>query len=192
MSLWHSQEVFSDKYAASFGFTEEEVFAALDECGLGAHKEEVKRWYDGFIFGSHKDIYNPWSILNFLDKGEYNTYWANTSANGLVGKLIREGNRHIKEDFEKLLKGESIKCPIDEQIVYNQLDDNESAIWSLLLASGYLKVLAKERMELVEYDMEVQYELTLTNNEVRRMFTSMVRGWFTKAKADYNDFIKAD
>lgn len=181
----------SDKYATSFGFTEEEVFAALEECGLGEQKEEVKRWYDGFIFGSHKDIYNPWSILNFIDKGEYNTYWANTSANGLVGKLIREGNRHIKEDFEKLLKGESIKCPIDEQIVYNQLDDNEAAIWSLLLASGYLKVLDKERMELVEYDMEVQYELTLTNNEVRRMFTTMVRGWFTKAKADYNDFIKA-
>ena len=75
----------SDKFATSFGFTEAEVFAALEECGLAGEKDEVKRWYDGFIFGSHKDIYNPWSILNFLDKGNITTYWANTSANSLVG-----------------------------------------------------------------------------------------------------------
>ena len=79
----------SDKYATSFGFTEEEVFESLEECGLGEDKEQVKRWYDGFIFGEHGDIYNPWSILNFLDKEKYDTYWANTSANSLVGKLIR-------------------------------------------------------------------------------------------------------
>ena len=82
--------------------------------------------------------------MNFLDTGKYNTYWANTSSNSLVGKLIRQGDRRVKETFEQLLKGESIKCPIDEQIVYNQLDDNEAAIWSLLLASGYLKVLGVE------------------------------------------------
>ncbi|MBP3477516.1 MAG: AAA family ATPase, partial [Lachnospiraceae bacterium] len=97
----------SDKYATSFGFTEEEVFTALEECGLSGEKEQVKRWYDGFIFGSHKDIYNPWSILNFLDKGKISTYWANTSSNSLVGKLIREGSSSIKESFERLLKGET-------------------------------------------------------------------------------------
>lgn len=181
----------SDEYATSFGFTEEEVFAALDECGLDKEKKRVKIWYDGFIFGSHQGIYNPWSILNFLDTGKYDTYWANTSANSLVGKLIREGSRQIKVTFEKLLRGEHIRCAIDEQIVYNQLDDNESAIWSLLLASGYLKVLDYEREELVEESEEVMYELTLTNYEVERMFNSMVRSWFTSAKADYNDFVKA-
>ena len=181
----------SDKYATSFGFTQEEVFQALDECGLSREKEEVKRWYDGFIFGEHKDIYNPWSILNFLDKGKYTTYWANTSSNSLVGKLLREGNRRIKEQFETLLQREVIKTPIDEQIVYNQLDNNDSAIWSLLLASGYLKVLSYEREELVEYGKEAEYELTLTNYEVERMFHKMVRGWFQNASADYNDFIKA-
>ncbi len=128
----------SDEYAASFGFTEEEVFAALEECGLSAEKEEVKRWYDGFIFGQYKDIYNPWSILNFLDTGKYAAYWANTSSNSLVGKLLQEGSKNIKERFEVLLQGESIQTPIDEQIVYSQLDNNDSAIWSLLLASGYL------------------------------------------------------
>ncbi|MDE7224369.1 MAG: ATP-binding protein [Acetatifactor sp.] len=181
----------SDKYAASFGFMEEEVFAALEECGLSDEKEQVKRWYDGFIFGKHKDIYNPWSILNFLDKGKLATYWANTSSNSLVGKLLQQGNRRVKEQFEMLLQGETIRVPIDEQIVYNQLDQNESAVWSLLLASGYLKVLSYDKMELLENSEEVMYELTLTNHEVERMFNSMVRGWFKCTQADYNDFIKA-
>ena len=180
----------SNKYATSFGFTEEEVFAALDACGKGAEKEKVKDWYDGFVFGKHRDIYNPWSILNFLDKGKYTAYWANTSSNSLVGKLIREGDRRIKLTFERLLKGETIKCPIDEQIVYNQLDDNETAIWSLLVASGYLKVISYENLLLVG-DEEPLYELNFTNYEVRRMFYSMVRGWFAKPGAGYNDFLNS-
>ena len=180
----------SSEYATSFGFTEEEVFAALDACELGEEKEKVKEWYDGFVFGKHRDIYNPWSILNFLDTGEYTTYWANTSSNSLVGKLIREGDRRIKLTFEKLLKGETIKCPIDEQIVYNQLDDNETAIWSLLVASGYLKVISYENLLLVG-DEEPLYELNFTNYEVRRMFYRMVRGWFAKPGAGYNDFLNS-
>ncbi len=181
----------SDEYADSFGFTEEEVFGALDECGLGDRKEIVKKWYDGFAFGKHKDIYNPWSILNFLDTGKIAPYWANTSSNSLIGKLIREGDRRIKEKFELLLNGEIICTPIDEQIVYNQLDGNEEAVWSLLLASGYLKVLSHEQIELLEDGQEQLYELTLTNYEVKRMFEGMVRSWFSGSKADYNDFIKA-
>ena len=91
----------SNEYASVFGFTEKEVFDALEQYGLEKEKKEVKRWYDGFIFGEHKDIYNPWSILNYLDTQLYKTFWANTSANSLVGKLIQEGNRTIKEKFEK-------------------------------------------------------------------------------------------
>ena len=136
----------SDEYAESFGFTEKEVFESLEECGQGKEIQQVKKWYDGFIFGNHRGIYNPWSILNFLDTGGYTTYWANTSSNSLVSKRIREGSRGIKEDFERLLRGESVRTPIDEQIVYNQLDGNEEAIWSLLLASGYLKALSYERV----------------------------------------------
>ncbi|MDY2595850.1 MAG: AAA family ATPase [Oliverpabstia sp.] len=181
----------SDEYATSFGFTEEEVFTALEKYGLGQKTNKVKQWYDGFIFGKHKDIYNPWSILNFLDSGNITTYWANTSSNSLVGKLIREGDRRIKEKFERLLKGEIIHTPIDEQIVYNQLDGNEEAVWSLLLASGYLKVLSFEQLDLLEPGEEQMYELTLTNYEVKCMFEKMVRSWFLGVKADYNDFIKA-
>ena len=181
----------SDKYAASFGFTEEEVFAALDEYGLSTEKEQVKYWYDGFTFGKYNGIYNPWSILNFLDKRIFRTYWANTSSNSLVGKLLREGNRRIKEKFEILLHGESIETPVDEQIVYNQLDQSESAIWSLLVAAGYLKVLSYESEDLVENGEEAKYELSLTNYEVDRMFRMMVRSWFKPVETDYNDFIQA-
>lgn len=181
----------SDKYADAFGFTEAEVFGAMDELGL-TEKEIVKLWYDGFTFGNTTDIYNPWSILNYLDTKRVGTYWANTSSNSLVGKLIREGNIDVKQDFEKLLNGGTIIAPIDEQIVYNQLDGNQNATWSLLLASGYLKVLSVDDTAMLEGYGKVKYELTLTNREVRIMFDAMVSGWFCgRAETDYNDFIKA-
>ncbi len=179
----------SDKYATSFGFTEEEVFAALDGRGFAHEKENVKEWYDGFVFGEHRDIYNPWSILNFLAKGKYGTYWANTSSNSLVSKLIREGDGEIKQSMEQLLKGEHLFYPIEEQIVYNQLDNNEEAVWSLLVASGYLKILDYEAIEKVR--RRPKYKLALTNGEVRLMFEDMISGWFAPAKPAYNGFIKS-
>lgn len=179
----------SNKYATAFGFTEDEVFGAMDEMGY-QEKEKVKEWYDGFIFGKTKDIYNPWSILNYLDKGKFNAYWANTSSNSLVGKLVREGSKGVKADFEKLLKGEHLFAPIDEQIVYNQLDGNDQAIWSLLLASGYLKVIDYEKYDNDDI-IEPKYELQLTNHEVALMFRQMVKGWFRATSEDYNDFVKA-
>ena len=171
----------SDRYAKSFGFTEEEVFAAMDEQGIPeSEKEKVKYWYDGFTFGKVPDIYNPWSVTMYLDERKFDTYWANTSGNGLVSKLIREGNPDIKSDFEELLKGGILEAEIDEQIVYNQLDEDDNAIWSLLLASGYLKVngIIRPRPE-----DESVYRLSITNYEVRRMFGKMVKGWFQKEKA---------
>ncbi len=181
----------SYKYATAFGFTEEEVFEALDECGLSDEREKVKLWYDGFIFGEHKDIYNPWSILNFLDTGKYGTYWANTSSNSLVGKLLREGSPDIKEKFECLLKDEHLFEPIDEQIIYNQLDNNEAAIWSLLLASGYLKTISYQDYLEAPVGENPEYELAVTNYEVQRMFHGMVKDWFSPVRPYYNDFVKA-
>lgn len=182
----------SDKYADAFGFTEQEVFDAMEEFGR-TEKEAVKEWYDGFTFGKVCDIYNPWSILNFLDKGKLGTYWANTSANSLVGKLIREGSSSIKKQFETLLEGGSICSAVDEQIVYNQLDNREDAIWGLLLASGYLKVLNYEECITMPNGRSrgPRYELALTNGEVRLMFEDMILGWFGRSQSDYNDFVKA-
>ncbi len=178
----------SDKYATDFGFTEEEVFAAIDEQGYKtADKEEVKLWYDGFTFGSHKDIYNPWSITYFLDCGKYDIYWANTSGNGLVGHLIQGGDPNIKMDFEKLITGGCVEVPIDEQIVFDQLSRKKSAVWSLLLATGYLKC----DMIIQNHPREVPiYRLVLTNYEVKRMFEQMVRDWFEEDES-FNTFVKA-
>ncbi len=176
----------SDKYEDSFGFTEEEVFAALDEHGLSDRKAEVKDWYDGFTFGDKTDIYNPWSISNYLDTREAAPYWANSSSNGLAGKLIREGDKSVKLDFQALLDRKTITTELDEQIVYGELDGSDTAIWSLLLASGYLKVAGRE--DGLDGPL---YQLALTNREVWRMFRSMVRGWFRNGSSNYNDFIKA-
>ena len=178
----------SDEYCTSFGFTENEVFAALDESGLPEKKDDVKLWYDGFTFGKHKDIYNPWSITNYLDKKEFKTYWADTSSNSLVGKLIQRGSPKIKKAMEKLLNGEYITVGIDEQIVFDQLDNDEDAIWSLLLASGYLKV---DSMEICVSTGEQKYELSLTNLEVRVMFQKLIKGWFGRTNGASDEFVDA-
>ena len=178
----------SEKYSDGFGFTEEEVFAALDEYQLSERKQEVKAWYDGFTFGSRKDIYNPWSILNYLDKRKLGTYWANSSSNRRTGKLIREGSREVKQDFEGLLSGKFLRVELDEQIVYNQLMAKRNSIWSLLLAGGYLKTVD---VELVERTGRTYYTLALTNKEVRIMFEDMILDWFVPQEGNYNAFIKA-
>ena len=176
----------TEKYADCFGFTEGEVLAALDEFGLSDRRDEVRTWYDGFTFGRVRDIYNPWSILNYLDKRKVGTYWANSSSNALVGKLLREGSRNVKQDFETLMRGDALCTEIDEQIIYSQLSARQSAIWSLLLAAGYLKVTETEFKGNRWY-----YTLTLTNLEVYTMFEGMIRDWFSEYSDNYNDFVKA-
>lgn len=181
----------SEAYEDSFGFTEQEVFEALDEFGLSEQRADVKSWYDGFTFGKRMDIYNPWSIINYLKTKKLEAYWANSSSNALAGKLIREGNKDIKQEFERLLCGEFICAEIDEQIVYNQLEQDEQAVWSLLLAGGYLRVNNIETRTGAYGGWGLAYELCLTNLEVQIMFGNMIHKWFGRASSVYNDFIKA-
>ena len=178
----------SDLYADCFGFTEEEVFASLDAFGMGEKKNLVKQWYDGFIFGGHRDIYNPWSITNYLKEKKLRPYWADTSSNGLAGKLIRTASPEIKEHMEDLLNGEAVTVNFDEQMVFEQLDYNENAIWSLLLASGYLKA---EEVEYRGITLKPWYQLRITNLETVSMFDDMFRGWFEASEAGYSSFVKA-
>ncbi|MEH2952023.1 AAA family ATPase [Candidatus Merdisoma sp. JLR.KK011] len=178
----------SDAYANRFGFTEEEVWEALEEFGLSEEKGRVKNWYDGFTFGSKRDIYNPWSILNFLKTGKISAYWANTSSNSLAGKLIQEGSKRVKLIMEDLLEGKPLHTEIDEEIVFNQLSSNESAIWSLLLAGGYLRM---ERFWFHEEWGRGEYELALTNKEVRSMFEGMFRQWFAGDTSGYSEFVES-
>lgn len=121
----------SDKYAEAFGFTQGEVSEALREFGLSEMEERIKDWYNGFTFGKKTDIYNPWSIINFLDTKKLSTYWANTSSNSLVGKLIREGSRNVKVIMENLLEEGTLRTRIDEQIVFN--DNTPSANICLII-----------------------------------------------------------
>ena len=178
----------SDLYADCFGFTEEEVFASLDAFGMGDKKDVVKQWYDGFIFGGHRDIYNPWSITNYLKEKKLRPYWADTSSNGLAGKLIRTASPEIKEHMEDLLNGQTITVNFDEQMVFEQLDYNENAIWGLLLASGYLKA---EEVEYRGITLKPWYQLRITNLETVSMFDDMFRGWFEASEAGYSSFVKA-
>ena len=178
----------SEQYADCFGFTETEVFDALEKYGMADRQGEVQTWYDGFSFGNKRDIYNPWSITCFLKEKKLRPYWANTSSNQLVGKLVREGSAQIKMVMEYLLAGKSFQTEIDEEIIFEQLQRKKGAIWSLFLAGGYLKVVKSE------FDISsgrYSYELALTNQEVKMLFEDMVEGWFSDDAVPYNDFLKA-
>ena len=178
----------SDQYTEAFGFTEQEVFGALEKYQLSDKKEDVKLWYDGFTFGSHKDIYNPWSITNYLDKKQLRPYWADTSSNGLINRLIRRSSPEIKELMEELLQGREIVVNFDEQIVFEQLEQDENAIWSLMLASGYLKATEVEYRGILR---DPWYHLMITNLETTAMFSSLFKGWFYQSRSNYNQFVKA-
>ena len=180
----------SNQYETAFGFTEEEVFNALDEQGLSEKKQEVKSWYDGFTFGDSRDIYNPWSIINYLKYKKFTAYWADSSSNGLINNLIQKGSPYIKTMLETLIRGEKINVIIDEQIVFSELDYSEDAVWSLMLASGYLKVISSEELNLIR-ESDNEYELAITNREILFMFRKMILRWFTPAKRETNEFIKA-
>lgn len=178
----------TNSYTDSFGFTWEEVEEALKEYGLEHQGQEVKNWYDGFSFGERKEIYNPWSLLNYLKEKKFAPYWANTSGNRLVNQLIQKGNKNVKMMMEDLLNGKSLRIRMDEQVAFEQLEHRESAIWSLLLASGYLKV---NQLHINIKTGKTTYELMLTNREVRLMFEEMIEEWFSESVPAYNDFIRA-
>lgn len=178
----------SDSYADRFGFTQDEVTAALEEYRLMEKYQTVKNWYDGFTFGKKTDIYNPWSITNFLKNGKFGTYWANTSSNSLIGSLVQQSSPDFKMVMEDLMKGGILRTQIDEQIVFSQLSMKQSAVWSLFLASGYLKVVSYNMNEDTGRE---SYELMLTNKEVHIMFERIIQDWFSDYTPAYNEFIKA-
>ena len=178
----------SEKYSTSFGFTEEEVFTALENAGIPEEKEHVRYWYDGFSFGNRKDIYNPWSITKYLDTGEYGTYWADTSGNALVSTLIRHSSAKIKSEMEDLLNGGEICTELDEQVIFEQLGRKRGAIWSLLLASGYLKTT---RHEMDRRTGKREYFLKITNQESMLMFEEMIESWFAEEDSAYGNFKEA-
>ncbi len=171
----------SEEYSEYFGFTEDEVFESMQEYGY-TNKDEIKYWYDGFKIGNQSGMYNPWSIINFLKTGKLEPYWSNTSSNSLAGKLIKEGSKDMKIDFQTLLEGGTIVKKIDTEMVFSRLAVSEDAVWSLLVSSGYMKAISQSGKKT---------EIAITNYEVRQMFENLVEDWFEEGNSDYNDFIKA-
>jgi len=184
----------SPQYANCFGFTQEEVFDSLDTYGLSDEKEDVKAYYDGFIFGKditkgrypskRYEIYNPWSIVNFLKIPEYDTYWANSSENLLISEVMQRANSDIKEKLEELLKDREVEVVMDEETVFKDLDTNPDALWGLMVASGYLKVCNSKRKGRNKI-----YTVKITNKETRYLIEKLVTDWFAKHKNIYNEFV---
>ncbi|WP_256379374.1 AAA family ATPase [Butyrivibrio sp. NC3005] len=162
------------RFDKDFGFTESEVRNALLSYGLSNTFEDVKKWYDGFTIGKCTEIYNPWSVTQYLDERTLGNYWANTSENSLVEKLIREGSIDVKKSMESLLKGDTIEVLIDDEIVFNLIDKSESGIFSMLLASGYLRI----NSYILQSGVRKKCNVSLTNLEVLHTFEDMIKRWF--------------
>ncbi len=163
---------FSDK----FGLTEKEVQKSLTYYGLDSCKEGVKNWYNGYSFGNNENIYNPWSILNFIDKNEegLKPHWVNTSSNLLVKKLLTNAGTDAKKDLEMLLTGQSISKEIVIDTVFSEIEKNSETLWSFLLFCGYLKVTGQEIR-----DKRLFCNLQIPNLEVDYLFERFISSWLS-------------
>ncbi len=177
--------VTSDKYSDCCGFTEQEVKDAL-RCQNIDKMSDVKAMYDGFIIGNQRDIYNPWSIVNYMRQGQLLSFWTNTSNNKLVGDVIRKHPVEYKYEIEQLMSGKPVHKRINEDITFQYLDGDENSLWSLLLAVGYIKAenVVKDR-EITECDVLV------TNQEVMGMFEYEIVSMFFNGYSEYPRFTEA-
>jgi hypothetical protein len=183
-------EVYSllrSEYSQYFGFTEEEVVELLKESGLEIKLEEIRGWYNGYQMGN-TIVYNPWSIVNCIKrKGLLQPYWVNTSDNTLVKNLLIQSSTKFKHEFELLLEGKVVKKFIDENFVFPELKANEGAIWSLLLMTGYLKVVSSQ-----ETLQGTLCQLEIPNQEIRNLYRKIIELWLSNGKGIewYNEFLK--
>ena len=177
--------VTCDAYSDCFGFTEQEVMDAF-KCQDIDTIRDVKAMYDGFTIGRHQDIYNPWSICNYMRQRELIGYWVNTSSNKLVGDIIRRHPVESKYEIERLMAGEKVHKRINEGITFQYLEGDENSLWSLLLAVGYIK--AENIVRSVE---GIECDVSVTNYEVMAMFKTEILGMFHNGWSAYGRFAEA-
>ncbi len=177
--------VTCDAYSDCFGFTEQEVMDAF-KCQDIDTIQDVKAMYDGFTIGRHQDIYNPWSICNYMRQRELIGYWVNTSSNKLVGDIIRRYPVESKYEIERLMAGEKVHKRINEGITFQYLEGDENSLWSLLLAVGYIK--AENIVRSVE---GIECDVSVTNREVMAMFKTEILGMFHNGWSAYGRFAEA-
>ena len=166
----------SDPYFCDgFGFTEDEVTELLNYYGLEEFHDTVRDWYDGYQFGNIS-VYCPWDVIKYAQillkdkEAEPENYWANTSGNDLIRRLLKKANQSTKNDVERLINGETITKTIRQELTYREVEDSIDNIWSVLYSTGYLT--CRRRMP------RKKMELTLPNREVRELFIELVKDWF--------------
>ena len=176
--------LIDDEFADCFGFTPEEVYQLLEEHYALDNEEAITRWYNGYIFGKEQVIYNPWSILSYLEntQRELKPYWVNTSSNDIIKKMIVEGDANIKQEIEVLLTGGTLRKSISEDVVFGNIQETPDALWNFFLFSGYLKVKNKV------FNDEVQEgDFLIPNIEIKTIFKDSILYWFSKSQT-YNSF----
>ena len=176
--------LIDDEFADCFGFTPEEVHQLLIDTNALDREEDVQRWYNGYIFGKEQVIYNPWSILSFLEntQRELKPYWVNTSSNDIIKQLIMEGDADVKQEIEVLLGGGTLKKAISEDVVFGIIQESPDALWNFFLFSGYLRLVNK-----VFDEQRQEGEFQIPNIEIKTIFKDSVLYWFSKSQT-YNKF----
>ena len=164
--------IMDNEFADDFGITSKEMEKVISDFNIEEDREEIKKWYDGYKIGNVEGIYNPWSILNYLNKRELRPYWVNTSSNDLIKMTFKKSNA-VKEKMISLLNGEPVEVTIDLETIIVGIENKEENIWGLMLQTGYLKVLETVNLE------ERIYKVALPNNEIKDLFRGMVREWFS-------------
>lgn len=164
--------VLSDTYSDAMGFTQEEAVKLMADCGVEDKLTDLKRWYDGYRFGK-KDIYNPWSVINFVRHGcEFRPYWLNTSGNAILHELLERVDSRRKRELEGLLQGKSVNAPVMENIVYSDIRNSRDALFMMLMTTGYLKPVEIWK----ESDYTEWAKLEIPNAEVRMAYRKEILG----------------
>ena len=171
--------IMDNEFADDFGITTEEMEKVISDFNVEEDEEEIKKWYDGYKIGNVEGIYNPWSILNYLTDKQLKPYWVNTSSNDLIKMTFRKSNS-IKEKMIRLLNDEPVEVTIDLETIIVGIEEKEENIWGLMLQTGYLKV-----EEVVSLEERI-YKVKLPNNEIKDLFRSIIRDWFSN-KVEGND-----
>lgn len=171
--------LMDEEYDSFFGFTESEVKAMLSYYGVSDKEEELKDWYDGYLFGS-EEIYNPWSVINYISKGCIpQAYWVNTGKNEILDDVLRVATDDITERLYDLLQGERVVARIDQNVVYRSLAEDPANIYSLLLVAGYLKTPKKE----LQADGSYLCEVSIPNREIATVYKSEILSHFLQTGA---------
>ena len=178
--------ILNKKYSEYFGLLESEVIEMLDYFGMKYKIEEVKEWYNGYLFGE-SEVYNPWSIVNYIDNGEIKAYWANVSGNMLLENILDHARESVYDDLKRFTDGESIEKYISDGTTIKSLLSNDDEIWQLLLYSGYL---TKAKNQDKESDSNI-YNLKIPNKEIRKYFGNMFLNRFFGTEVKTNILIKA-